>query len=76
MAHSFPELPGWSFDAEEVSAGIYRAFGRDQSSRNVDASGSVPETLIEKGRQTALQIMGQQERTPMIFREDKCDWKE
>jgi hypothetical protein len=57
MARSFPELPGWSFDADEVSAGVYRAFGRDRAGRNVEASGLDPEALIEKCRQAALEIM-------------------
>jgi hypothetical protein len=38
----FPDLPDWSFDADEVSAGIYRAFGRDRTGRNVEASGPEP----------------------------------
>ncbi len=57
MARSFPELPGWLFDADEVSAGVYRAFGRDRAGRNVEASGVDPEALIEKCRQAALQMM-------------------
>ncbi len=59
MARSFPELPDWSFDADEVSAGVYRAFGRDQAGRNVEASGLDPEALIEKCRQAALEIMAE-----------------
>jgi hypothetical protein len=59
MARSFPELPGWLFDADEVSAGVYRAFGRDRAGRNVEASGVDPEALIEKCRQAALDIMAE-----------------
>jgi len=33
MPHNFPELPDWSFNADEVSAGVYRAFGRDHLGR-------------------------------------------
>ena len=57
MARSFPELPDWSFDADEVSAGVYRAFGHDRAGRNVEAFGLDPDALIEKCRQAALQIM-------------------
>lgn len=57
MARSFPELPNWSFDADEVSAGVYRAFGCDRTGRKVEASGLDPEALIEKCRQAALEIM-------------------
>jgi hypothetical protein len=59
MARSFQELPDWSFDADEVSPGVYRAFGRDRAGRNVEASGLDPEALIEKCRQAALKIMAE-----------------
>jgi hypothetical protein len=56
MPQTFPELPGWSFDVDEVSANVYRAFGRDRAGRNVEATGLDPDTLVEKCRQAALQI--------------------
>ena len=59
MARSFQELPDWSFDADEVSPGVYRAFGRDRVGRNVEASGLDPDALIEKCRQAALKIMAE-----------------
>ena len=59
MPRTFPELPDWSFDADEVSVGVYRAFGRDRDGRNVEASGLDPEALIEKCRQAALEIMAE-----------------
>lgn len=57
MPREFPELPGWSFDADEVSAGVYRAFGRDRAGRNVEATGLDPDALIEKCKQAALKMM-------------------
>ena len=54
MVRSFQELPDWSFDADEVSAGVYRAFGRDRAGRNVEASGLDPEALIEKSTRRAM----------------------
>jgi hypothetical protein len=59
MMRSFPELPDWSFDADEVSAGVYRAFGRDGAGRFVEASGLDTDALIEKCRQAALEIMAE-----------------
>jgi hypothetical protein len=59
MARSFPELPDWSFDADEVSQGVYRAFGRDRAGRKVEASGLDPEALIERCRQAALEIVAE-----------------
>jgi hypothetical protein len=57
MPRTFPELPGWTFDADEVSAGVYRAFGRDRLGRNVESTGTDPEALIEKCRRAALEMM-------------------
>lgn len=57
MPRTFPELPGWSFDADEVSAGVYRASGRDRAGRNVQATGADPDALIEKCRLAALEMM-------------------
>jgi hypothetical protein len=56
MPRTFPELPDWSFDADEASVGVYRAFGRDRAGRNVEASGVDPEALIETCRQAALRM--------------------
>jgi len=63
MERTFPELPDWSFDADEVSPGVYRAFGRDRAGRNVEAFGLDPEALIRKCRQAAFEIM-MQRRNP------------
>jgi hypothetical protein len=57
MSRTFPELPDWSFEADEVSAGVYRAFGRDRAGRNVQATGIDPDALIEKCKQAALQMI-------------------
>jgi hypothetical protein len=59
MTDTFPELPEWSFDADEVSPGVYRAFGCDRAGRNVEAFGPHPEALIQKCRQAAFEIMAQ-----------------
>lgn len=57
MPRIFPELPDWSFDADEISAGVYRAFGYDLGGRNVEATGIDPDALIEKCRRAALDMM-------------------
>ncbi len=66
MAIEFEELPGWHFDADEISMGIYKATGRDQQGRNVEATGTDPEELIKKCRQSAAQIMAA-ERAAKIY---------
>jgi hypothetical protein len=40
MPRSYPELPEWSFDADEVSLGVHPAFGRDRAGRNVGGNWS------------------------------------
>jgi hypothetical protein len=57
MTRTFPDLPDWSFDADELSAGVYRVFGHDSAGRNVEATGLEPEALIQKCRQAAIQMM-------------------
>jgi hypothetical protein len=57
MTDMFPDLPDWSFEADEVSAGVYRAFGRDRAGRSVEAIGLDPDELIEKCKQKALQLI-------------------
>jgi hypothetical protein len=57
MSIEFPELPGWWFDANEISAGVYRAFGQDKNGRKVEATGLDPDALIEKCREAALQVL-------------------
>ena len=58
MPRTFPELPDWSFDADEASVGVYRAFGRDRAGRNVEASGVDPEALIEKKGEEGVKSKG------------------
>jgi hypothetical protein len=57
MSVDFSELPGWSFDADEVSAGVFKAVGRDRSGRTVETTGFDPEILIERCKQAALEMM-------------------
>jgi hypothetical protein len=63
MAQQFPELKGWTFDAEEVSANVYRAFGRDVQGRSVEATGLDPNALLEKCRQAAIKMMTEAPRS-------------
>ena len=62
---TFTDLPGWEFDADEISAGIYKASGRDTRGHHVDATGTDPERLIEQC------VAAARELTPRIGRADK-----
>jgi hypothetical protein len=57
MTDRFPDLPDWTFDIDEVSAGVYRGTGRDTAGRSVSATGPDPEQLIERLRRDAAGIM-------------------
>ena len=57
MAIKFTELPGWSFDADELSAGVFMAFGSDRFGRKIEKTGTDPDPLIEACRQDALRMM-------------------
>ena len=57
MRREFPELPGWVFEIDEVSAGIYEVIGRDQSGRSVSAKGIDLDIVLEEGRQKALHTL-------------------
>jgi hypothetical protein len=46
MRRSFPELPGWSFLIEEVSAGMYEATAEDAAGHRVQTRGTDPEALL------------------------------
>ena len=46
----FPELPGWNFEIEEVSAGVYEVKARDVAGRSISLKGVDPEMLLDKCR--------------------------
>ena len=52
------DLPGWRFDVDEVSYGVYRAFGRNPDGRSVEKSGTEPKRLIKDCREAARQMIG------------------
>lgn len=57
MAVEFNELPGWQFDADEISAGVFKVIGMDQQGQSVEAIGPDPDELIRKCKQDALRVM-------------------
>lgn len=57
-AITFPELPGWTFDVDEVSASVFRAVGVDEAGRSVQATGIDPDQLLEDCRRAAMAMRG------------------
>jgi hypothetical protein len=57
MKKVFPDLPGWSFDLEEVSAGVYEVVGSDQLGRVVSAKGTDLDEITIKCREKARKFL-------------------
>ncbi len=52
----FPELPGWAFEVEEVSFGVFRVSGHDVDGRSIVRTGTDPDGLLEVTRLEARDI--------------------
>ncbi|MFH1870117.1 MAG: hypothetical protein ABIG36_05790 [Pseudomonadota bacterium] len=50
MIRTLPDLPGWSFDIDEVSAGVYQIMATDKKGRRIFKTGIDPAALIEECR--------------------------
>jgi hypothetical protein len=55
-AKVFPELPGWSFDVHEVSAGVYEVTGTDALGHRVQTNGTDYDALIKECREAAAKM--------------------
>jgi hypothetical protein len=55
MKTAFPDLPNWTFETEEVSAGVYEITGSDTAGHRVSAKGTELELerLIEQCKKEA-----------------------
>lgn len=47
MRKQFPELPDWTFEIREVSAGVYEVIARDTRGRIIQEKGTDPDQLLE-----------------------------
>ena len=56
MSIRFDELPTWSFEVQEVSAGVYRATGSDEVGHRTVTEGLDPEACLEECRSAARKI--------------------
>jgi hypothetical protein len=63
MKKHFPDLPGWQFDLDEVSANVYEVVGKDKSGHLISAKGTDPDALLEHCRNDALRILANEQRT-------------
>jgi hypothetical protein len=56
MIKTFPDLPGWSFETEEVSNGVYEVIGSDEQAHRVQAKGTDVERLLRECYASAHEI--------------------
>lgn len=57
MAIEFAVLPGWRFEAKEVSASDYKVTGIDGQGRTVEATGTVPNAFLDQCRHNVLEML-------------------
>ena len=53
----FPDLPGWTFEVDEVSFGVYVVRGRYVSGGMMKKTGVDPDALFEECRFEALSAL-------------------
>jgi hypothetical protein len=58
----YADLPGWEFEIDEVSAGVYEVVGRDAAGHRVSAKGSNLDDLLGNCRNAAREIGGKNGR--------------
>jgi hypothetical protein len=56
MKKAILELPGWSFQVEEVSAGVYEAIGNDSIGHRVASKGTDPAALLKECLESAKKV--------------------
>ncbi|MGA3236213.1 MAG: hypothetical protein ABSG03_07920 [Bryobacteraceae bacterium] len=52
-------LWNWAFEAEEVSAGVYKILGKSDHGLTVEFTGFDPDELIERAKAAAREMEGQ-----------------
>jgi hypothetical protein len=53
MMRTFPELSEWSFDINEMSAGVYQVVASDRRGHRISKTGIAPDVLIDECRREA-----------------------
>jgi hypothetical protein len=56
MKEAFPDLPGWSFEGREVSAGVYEMTGTDAFGHRVQIKGADYDALLSECRAAAAKM--------------------
>lgn len=57
MRRSFSDLPEWSFDIDEISAGVYQIIAIDRKGHRISKTGIDPDGLIDECRHEARSMI-------------------
>ena len=56
MTRTFPELPDWTFDVKETSAGVYEVTAAESHGHRVQMTGTDVEAMIGECREIAARM--------------------
>lgn len=56
LIRTFEDLPGWTFEIDEISAGVFRVRGVDEAGRSVEATGTDPDALLRDCQRSAAEL--------------------
>jgi hypothetical protein len=56
LTKTFEDLPGWTFEVEEMSAGVFRVKGSDATGGSLEVTGTDPSALLEDCRRAAARL--------------------
>jgi hypothetical protein len=59
MGRTFAELPGWSFEVREKSAGVYESVGTDAQGHRVQNTGTDTEAVLDECRDMAVRVVAE-----------------
>ena len=56
MVQDQNELPGWFFEVNEVSAGVYQVRGTDRTGRSIEVTGTDVDALLMECKKAAIDL--------------------
>jgi hypothetical protein len=56
MSIELKELPGWTFDVDELSANVFNVIARDSAGVRFEKSGTDADALLEEAEQYARKV--------------------
>ena len=60
MLRTYPDLPDWVYEIDEVSAGVYEVVAKDKSGHEISRSGIDVAAIIEDCKRQAAALLSRQ----------------